>query len=81
MSGALSAARGASLSTSDWSWIGGDIGLTEAYNAAHQWAVGLLEGATSNCGGMSEALYSAATAYEEQETAATGKIHGIDGGD
>lgn len=78
VSGALSAARGAALSPSDWSWVGGDTGLTEAYSAAHQWAVGLLEGAERNCAGMSQALYSAANQYEEQETATTGKLKGID---
>lgn len=78
VSGALSAARGAALSPSDWSWVGGDTGLTQAYSAAHQWAVGLLEGAASNCAGLSQALYDAADQYEAQETATTGKLKGID---
>jgi hypothetical protein len=83
MGHAAAAAQGLQLGEYDFSFLGIDSGLVDAYRETHRWALGLLQGAQENLGRMGSALEETANTYAAHDEAAAdsfGKLNDGPGG-
>lgn len=83
MGHAVAAAQGLQLGEYDFSFLGVDSGLVDAYRAMHGWALGLLEGARENLDRMGSTLEQTASTYaahDEESANSFGKLNDGAGG-
>lgn len=77
--GAVATAQGLQLGGYDFSVIGVDSGLADACRAAHQWALGLLQGAQTNLDELGTALAQTADTYQATDDAGAGSFGDLHG--
>jgi hypothetical protein len=80
MGHAVTAAQGLQLGEFDFSFLGIDSGLVDAYRETHRWALGLLRGAQANLESMGTELEHTANTYQASDEAGADSFGSLDDG-
>lgn len=80
MGDAAAAAEGLQLGDYDFSFLGAESGLVDAYRSIQQWATGLLRGAQTNLDNMATELAQVVTTAGAAEEANAGSFDNIEEG-